>query len=58
VARQKAKDSPWTYGGLGLSPEEEKHLQKYLKRKEWSLAKFKRMLIRSWMKTQTIGVIE
>ena len=58
MARIKSKDSPWSYGGLGLSSEEEKHLQKYLKKKEWSLAKFKRMLIRSWLKTQTIGNLE
>ena len=41
MARKKAADSPWSFGGLGLDEKEEKHLQKYLAKKEWSLSKFK-----------------
>lgn len=58
MARTKAKDSPWSFGGLGLDKKEEEHLIKYLEKKDMSLARFKRFLIRQWLKTQTIGEIK
>lgn len=52
MARIRNDRSQIPFGGLGLEKHEEVTLQRLLKKKEYSLAKLKRYLIREWMKQQ------
>jgi len=58
MAREKSEESNRSFGGLGLEPEQEYNLKKFLKRKGVSLASFQRSLMRGWLRTNTIGEVD
>lgn len=49
MARKKSKNSPLSFKGLGLEPNEDKQLISILKAKELSYANVARKLIRGWI---------
>lgn len=53
MARIRDPKSKLTYGGLGLSAEEDKKLIDLLDKRCITLAKLKRKLIRAWIEQQT-----
>lgn len=52
MARTKDPKSKISFGGLGLTKVEDEKLKRLLKRKDYSIARLKRELIRIWMEAQ------
>jgi len=53
MARKRKANSTYPFGGLGLDSAEEDKLIKLLKKKEISLQRLKRYLIREWISQQS-----
>jgi hypothetical protein len=56
MPKEKLPGSDRTFGGLNLTPEQERYLKKFLEKKGLSLVSFTRSLYRGWFKTKEIGV--
>lgn len=52
MARLRDPKSKLSFGGLGLTKQEDDKLKKLLKTKDYSIARLKRELIRAWMEKQ------
>lgn len=58
MARIRNPKSKISYGGLGLTKEEDKKLIIMLKKTDMSLARLRRELIRQWMETNKIWLLK